>query len=181
MNENVLYVSDGGDTSYWAFSGFRTEERAGVMLGGGGLFGCMGTGVPFAIAAKLVHPEKRVVLLSGDGSFGLNGMEFDTAVRHDIPFVCVINNDCSWGMVKHSQELSLGKGRQTCADFPVVRYEKVVEGLGGYGEFVTRDEEIIPAVRRALECGKPACVNVLTDPSAVSPATLAMHAASSAE
>jgi len=176
LNDKALYVCDGGDTSYWGFTGFETSQRAGVLLGGGGLLGCMGTGIPFAIAAKLAHPEQTVVLLSGDGSFGFNAMEFDTAVRHDIPFLCVVNNDCSWGMVKHSQEMSLGKGRQTCVDFPIVHYEKMVEGLGGHGEFVTRDEEIAPAVLRALDSGKPACVNVITDPSVASPGSLSIHA-----
>jgi acetolactate synthase-1/2/3 large subunit len=131
------------------------------------------------MAAKLARPEKSVVLLNGDGSFGLNAMEFDTAVRHNIPFLCVINNDCSWGMVKHTQEMSLGKAKEclSCVDLPLIHYEKMVEGLGGYGEFVTKDEEIIPAVERALKSGKPACVNVVTDPTAVSPATLAFYAA----
>ncbi len=176
VNDKALYVCDGGDTSYWGFTGFRTSQRAGVVAGSGGLLGCIGTGIPFSIAAKLIHPEQTVVLLTGDGSFGFNAMEFDTAVRHGIPFLCIVNNDCSWGMVKHTQEMSLGKGRQTCVDFPVVHYEKMVEALGGYGEFVTRDEEIAPAVLRALESGKPACINVLTDPSVASPASLAIHA-----
>ena len=175
MGDNTLFVTDGGDTCYWAIAGFRATEKAGMVVGTGGLFGCLGTGIPFAIAAKLARPDKKVLLLNGDGSFGLNAMEFDTAVRHNIPFVCVVNNDCSWGMVKHDQELSLGKECLSCVSLPLIHYEKMVEGLGGYGEFVTKDEEIIPAIQRALKSGKPACVNVITDPTAVSPASLAFY------
>ena len=113
-----------------------------------------------------------MVVLNGDGSCGFNVMEFDTAVRHNIPFVCVINNDCAWGMIKHGQEMTLGKDRIQCSELGLRRYEKVVEGLGGHGEFVTKDEEIVPALERALAANKPACVNVLTDPTVTSPATI---------
>ena len=111
------------------------------------------------------------MVLNGDGSFGFNAMEFDTMVRHNIPVVCVINNDCAWGMIKHSQELSIGKDRLQCSELGTRHYEKMVEGLGGHGEFVTEDEEIIPALKRAFDSGKPACINVMTDPSVTSPAT----------
>jgi acetolactate synthase-1/2/3 large subunit len=141
------------------------------MATAAGLLGCLGTGIPFAMAAKLVRPDKKVLLLNGDGSFGFNCMEFDTMVRHNIPVVCVINNDTAWGMIKHSQELSIGCDRLQCAELGVRHYEKVVEGLGGYGEFVTEDEDIIPAIERAFESGKPACINVMTDPTVTSPAT----------
>lgn len=171
MGEEALYVSDGGDTSYFGMVGFTSNQKAGVLATASGLLGCLGTGIPFAIAAKLAHPDKKVVVLNGDGSFGFNAMEFDTAVRHNIPFVCVVNNDCAWGMIKHSQELSIGGERLVCAELGPRRYEKVVEGLGGYGEFVTRDEDIIPALERALASGKPACINVMTDPTAMSPGT----------
>jgi len=168
---NTLYVVDGGDVSYFGLTGFKSELKAGVIAQSSGLLGCLGTGVPFAMAAKLAHPDKQVVLLSGDGSFGFNGFEFDTAVRHNIPFVCVVCNDCAWGMIKHSQELSIGKERVTCAELGVRHYERVVEGMGGHGEFVDRDENIEQALIRARASNKPACVNVLTDPAVTSPAT----------
>jgi acetolactate synthase-1/2/3 large subunit len=171
VGPDACYVSDGGDTSYYGMTGFLSDLEAGVLAPAGALLGCLGTGIPFAMAAKLAHPEKPVILLHGDGSFGLNAMEFDTMVRHDIPVVCVVNNDCAWGMIKHSQEMSLGAERCTCAELGLRNYEKVVAGLGGYGELVEKDEEIIPAVRRALASGKPACVNVVTDPTVTSPAT----------
>lgn len=171
VGDDAYYVADGGDTSYFGLVGFSSRHKAGVLGTTSGLLGCLGTGIPFAIGAKLAHPDKKVVLLNGDGTFGFNGMEFDTAVRHNIPIVCVVNNDCAWGMIKHSQELSIGAERLVCSELGVRHYEKVVEGLGGYGEFVTRDEDIIPAIRRALQSGKPACINVMTDPTVTSPGT----------
>lgn len=171
FGSDAYYVSDGGDTSYFATAGLQSSHKAGALHPAGSLLGCIGTGIPFAIAAKLVHPEKAVVVVQGDGSFGFNGMEFDTAIRHNIPIVCIINNDCSWGMIKHSQEMSIGSDRCTCCELGMRHYEKIVEGLGGYGELVTKDEEIIPAVKRAVESGKPACINVVTDPTIASAAT----------
>lgn len=175
FGEDAYYVADGGDTSYYGLAGFRSSNRAGVMIPASALLGCLGTGIPFAITAKLVHPDKPVVVLNGDGSFGFNSMEFDTAVRHNIPIICVINNDCAWGMIKHSQEMSIGKERCTCSELGMRRYEKMVEGLGGYGELVTKDEQIIPALKRAAESGKPACINVVTDPEVTSPATVLFY------
>jgi len=171
VGEDALYVVDGGDTSYFGLVGFMSSEKAGVFGTTSGLLGCLGTGIPFAMAAKLARPDKKVILLNGDGSFGFNAMEFDTMVRHNIPVVCVVNNDCAWGMIKHSQELSIGKERLSCSELGVRRYDKMAEGLGAHGEYVTKDEEIIPAIRRALASGKPACVNALTDPTVTSPAT----------
>lgn len=175
FGEDAYYVADGGDTTYYGLSGFFSIHRAGVLIPAGGLLGCLGTGIPFAMAAKLSHPDKPVIVLNGDGSFGFNSMEFDTAVRHNIPIICVVNNDCAWGMIKHSQEISLGSDRCTCSELGLRNYEKMVEGLGGYGELVTKDEEIIPALKRAMASGKPACVNVITDPTVTSPATILFY------
>jgi acetolactate synthase-1/2/3 large subunit len=169
--DDAIFVVDGGDTVYFAHVGLRAKEMSGV-IGSGLLFSCLGTGVPFGIGAALARPDKRVILVTGDGSFGLNAMEFDTAVRHCLPLVCVICNDQAWGMVKHSQEIRYCEDRVCGTELGVVHYERIVEALGGHGEFVEKDDEIVPAVRRALDSGKPACVNVVTDPSAVSPATL---------
>jgi len=170
VGDDAIYVADGGDTQYFGLA-FSSREKAGVLASAAGLLGCLGTGIPFGMAAKLARPDKKVVVLNGDGSFGFNAMEFDTMVRHNIPVVCVIVNDCAWGMIKHSQELSIGKDRLQCSELGIRHYEKVVEGLGGHGEFVTKDEEIIPALQRAFASGKPACVNVMTDPTVTSPAT----------
>jgi acetolactate synthase-1/2/3 large subunit len=177
VGEDAYYVVDGGDTSYFGLAGFMSRHPAGVIGSAAGLFGCLGTGSPFAMAARLAHPERPVILLNGDGSFGFNAMEFDTMVRHGIPLVCVVNNDCAWGMIKHSQELSIGKQRLVCSELGMRHYQKVVESLGGHGELVTRDEEIIPAIQRALASNKPACVNAVTDPTVTSPPTLLLNQA----
>lgn len=172
---NAFYVADGGDTCYWGLAGLQSSFRSGVQVPAGALLGCLGTGIPFALSAKLAHPDKPVIVMNGDGSFGFNSMEFDTAVRHNIPIICVVNNDCAWGMIKHSQEMSLGADRCTCSELGLRRYEKMVEGLGGYGEYVTKDEEIVPALQRAIASGKPACINVVTDTTATSPATVMFY------
>ncbi|MCP4667549.1 MAG: thiamine pyrophosphate-binding protein [Deltaproteobacteria bacterium] len=172
VGDDAIYVVDGGDTSYFGIVGLNAGERASVLHAAGGQFGCLGTGIPFAIAAKAARPDKTVVVINGDGSFGLNAMEFCTAVRHDLPFVCVVNNDGAWGMIKHGQELAYGGDRIFGSELGAVHYEKVAIALGGYGEQVEKDEDIGPAVKRALASGKPACINVLTDPTVVSPATL---------
>ena len=152
--------------------GLQARERAAVYASAGGQFGCLGTGIPFALAAKLARPDKEVVLINGDGSFGLNAMEFDTAVRHGIPILCIVNNDQAWGMIKHGQELCYGGERVIGSHLGAVRYDKVVEALGGYGELVDKDADLIPAIKRALASGKPACINVMTDTCAISPMTL---------
>ncbi|MFO7558430.1 MAG: thiamine pyrophosphate-binding protein [Desulfobacterales bacterium] len=175
FGNEAFYVADGGDTSYYGLSGFLSSQKAGVMVPAGALLGCLGTGIPFAMAAKLANPDKPVIVLNGDGSFGFNSMEFDTAVRHNIPIICVVNNDCAWGMIKHSQRMSIGEDRCTCSELGMRNYEKMVEGLGGYGELVTKDEDIVPAIKRAVESGKPSCINVVTDPTVTSPATVMFY------
>ena len=107
----AMFVCDGGDSMLWGSEVFPAERPAAVISTGP--LGCLGVGLPFALAAKLAEPDRNVILLSGDGSFGLNGMEIDTAVRHDLPVICVICNDQAWGMVKHGQEMIFGHDR-TC-------------------------------------------------------------------
>ncbi len=157
----AVYICDGGDIMLWGSEVFPAE-RPGSVIATGPL-GCLGVGLPFALAAKLAKPDRTVVLLSGDGTFGLNGMEFDTAVRHHLPVLCVIGNDQAWGMIKHGQELMFGFDRACACELGPVRYDRMVAALGGHGEFVEKPEEIRPALERALKSGQPACVNVLVD------------------
>jgi acetolactate synthase-1/2/3 large subunit len=171
-NDDAIYIVDGGDTAYFGYVGLRAKEKSSVIGAGGTLFGCIGAGIPFGIGAKLARPEKQIIVISGDGSFGFNIMEYATAVRHGIPFVCVICNDQAWGLIKHSQEVSYGADRLVGSELGLVHYEEVVEALGGYGEIVRKDEEVVPAINRAIDSGKPACINVLTDPTVTSLVTL---------
>ncbi len=165
--DDAIFVVDGGDTVYFGLVGLRAKEMSGV-IGSGTLFGCLGTGVPFAIGAKAACPEKTVVLLTGDGSFGLNAMELETACRHGAPIVTVICNDQAWGMVKHHQELCFEGDRVCGTELGTIHYEKIAEAFGGHAEFVEKEADILPALERALASGRTACVNVLTDPSAAS-------------
>ena len=161
IDEDTTVVGDGGDiVSY----GGRVINvyKPGYWLDPGPM-GCLGTGTGFAMAAQLARPGKKVLILHGDGAFGLNGMEFESMVRHKLPVVSVIGNDGAWGQIKHPQKAIIGHA--TAAELsPGIRYDKVVEALGGYGELVERPEDIRPAIERAFASALPACVNVLIDP-----------------
>ena len=157
IDRDATIVVDGGDISVWGFlslKSYKPGHSLGVTPSG-----TLGVGTAFAMAARLARPDKQVLLLSGDGSFGLNGMEFDTMVRHKLPIVCVISNDGAWGMVKHEQQVK-GPDRVIGTELGFVRYDKVVEALGGYGEAVEKPEDIRPALERAFASGRPACINV---------------------
>jgi acetolactate synthase-1/2/3 large subunit len=123
-----------------------------------GPHGCMGVGIPFGIGAQVGRPDLPVVVLSGDGAFGWNGMEMDTAIRHKLPIVVVVSNNGGFT----SRQTGGNVGR----DLGFQRYDKMVEALGGYGEFVEQPDKIKPAIERAIKSGKTALVNVCTDPDA---------------
>ncbi|MFH1005967.1 MAG: thiamine pyrophosphate-binding protein [Candidatus Latescibacterota bacterium] len=123
-----------------------------------GPMGTMGVGLPFGLGAKVAKPDKQVLVLHGDGSFGLNAMELDTAVRSKLPVVTVISNNGGWT----SDPVGEKPGRY----LGNVRYDRMAEGLGCHGEFVERPEDIRPALERAFASGLPAVVNVVTDPAA---------------
>jgi len=172
----VAGAVDGGDT--FVSGELALEARRPGRYLGHGYLGCLGTGIPFALAAKLAYPGDPVVLLTGDGSVGLNFTEFDTAVRHNLRVTVVINNDQAWGMCKHEQMMRLGADRVIGTELAYTRYDKAAEAFGVYGELVDDALEIRPAIERALASGRPACINVMTDPNAISPAQQAMAAAS---
>ena len=128
--------------------------------------GMLGSSLPSALAAKVAYPDSRVFVLSGDGAFGFNAMEFDTAVRHKLNIVEIVGNDSAWGI---DRQIQLGLyGRAVATDLLQTRYDQMVAGLGGYGEFVERAEDLEPALQRALASGKPALLNVAVE-RAISP------------
>lgn len=161
IDEDTTVIGDGGDiVSYGAR--VINVAKPGYWLDAGPM-GCLGTGTGFAMAAQIARPGKKVLILHGDGAFGLNGMEFESMVRHKLPIVSIIGNDGAWGQIKHPQRATVGHA--TAAELaPGIRYDKMVEALGGYGELVERPEDIRPALERAFASGLPACVNVLIDP-----------------
>ena len=129
-----------------------------------GFLGTLGVGTGFCMAASIVYPNKRVLMVNGDGSFGLNGFDFDTFVRFNMPVVSVIGNDRQWGQILVGQAKMYGDERVVATRLgDNARYDKVVEALGGHGEFVTKADDIAPAIERAFASGKPACVNVIID------------------
>jgi acetolactate synthase-1/2/3 large subunit len=170
LDDDALAIVDGGDCSGWFAPAFKSRFMGQLLATGP--FGCLGVGTGFALAAKLAKPDKQVLGYFGDGAFGLNAMEFDTFVRHNLPIVAVISNDGAWGMVKHWQKMTCSEDKCTGMTLKAQqRYDKMVEALGGYGEYVERVEDIKPALKRAFDSGLPACINVEVDPNAVSDTT----------
>jgi len=175
LEPDAIVAADGGETAAWIANAFKARQ-AGSFLSHGYL-GCLGIGIPFALAAKVAHPQKQVACVIGDGSVGLNFAEFDTAVRHNLPVTVVVNNDMQWGMSKHGQVLAWGPGNTVATELGVIHYERAAQGLGAHGEFVEHASEIAPALKRALSSGRAACVNIMTDPDVIEPGTLAMYSA----
>ncbi|HKE09928.1 MAG TPA: thiamine pyrophosphate-dependent enzyme, partial [Myxococcota bacterium] len=156
---DTVVIGDGGDIVATAAK-IIPVPREGAWMDPGPL-GTLGVGMPFALAAQLANPGKRVVIVYGDGSFGLNGFEYDTAVRFGLPIIGVVGNDGAWGQMMRPQGAIYGWNRLTGTLLNYTRYDKVVEALGGHGEYCTRPDEIRPALERAAASGKPACVNVV--------------------
>jgi acetolactate synthase-1/2/3 large subunit len=166
LDRDAIVIGDGGD--YVSYAGRVVDSyKPGCWLDPGP-FGCLGSGPGYALAAKLARPESQVVLLLGDGAFGFSGMEFDTLARHGVDVVGVMGNNGIWALEKHPMEFLYGYS--VAADLrPETRYDQVVEALGGHGELVRQPGELAPAIERAFSAGRPALVNVLTDPTVVYP------------
>jgi len=168
LAEDAVVIGDGGD--FVSFAGKYVEPaRPGTWLDPGP-YGCLGTGLGYAVAARLAHPSSQVVLLLGDGAAGFSLMDVDTLVRHRLPVVMVVGNNGIWGLEKHPMRFLYGY--DVAAELrPQTRYDQVVTALGGAGELVTRPEDLDPALRRAFATDVPYCVNVVTDPAVAYPRT----------
>jgi Thiamine pyrophosphate-requiring enzymes [acetolactate synthase, pyruvate dehydrogenase (cytochrome), glyoxylate carboligase, phosphonopyruvate decarboxylase] len=165
VDKDTIVVIDGGDTASWGNTVIPAMGPGQLLTIANGSFGPLGVGMPYAIAAKLAHPEKKVILLTGDGAFGYGAMEYDTCMRYGIKVDTIILNDACWGMIKNSEAK-----KSTTPDKPFVglylretHYEEVVKGLGAYGELVTDACDIGPAIDRAMAQELPSVVNVMTD------------------
>jgi acetolactate synthase-1/2/3 large subunit len=158
VDADTIVIGDGGDIVSMAAKVIPVAWPGQWM--DPGPLGCLGIGMPFALAAQLAHPEKRVLVIFGDGSFGFNGFEFDTAVRFNLPIMSVVGNDAAWGQMRRPQIALYGEERAVATKLAPTRYDRVVEALGGYGEWVERPDDIPAALRRMALSGKPACVNV---------------------
>jgi acetolactate synthase-1/2/3 large subunit len=166
---DAILVSDGGDIHTWAVTTFPAY-RPGSLLTTHDSLGTIGVGVPYALGAKAAAPDRNVVLCIGDGSFGFGAMELETAARNDLPFVAVIANNGAWGNIRHAEGTVHG-GETSVTALSQASYEKVAEAFGGHAERVEDAAEVAPAIRRAIDSGKPAVVNVLTQPGVVSQIT----------
>jgi acetolactate synthase-1/2/3 large subunit len=163
VDENTTVIGDGGDIVNLAAQ-VLPINHPGQWYDPGPM-GTLGVGTGFAMAVKAAFPQRKVLMVNGDGTFGLNGFEFDTFVRFDMPVVSVVGNDRQWGQIIVGQRQMYGPDRVVASLLrDSARYDRVVEALGGHGEFVERPEDIRPAIERAFASGKPACVNVITDP-----------------
>jgi acetolactate synthase-1/2/3 large subunit len=166
LDRDAIVIGDGGD--FVSFAGRLIDSYEPGCWLDPGPFGCLGTGPGYALAAKLARPERQVVLLLGDGAFGFSGMDFDTLARHGVAVVAVIGNNGIWALEKHPMESLYGYS--VAAELrPETRYDQLVQALGCHGEFVREPAELRGALERAFEAGRPALVNVLTDPAVAYP------------
>ncbi len=166
LDRDAIIIGDGGD--FVSYAGRVVDSYAPGCWLDPGPFGCLGSGPGYALGAKLARPDRQVVLLLGDGAFGFAGMDFDTLARHGVNVVGVMGNNGIWALEKHPMEFLYGYS--VAAELrPETRYDEVVAALGGHGELVRAPGELRGALERALSAGRPALVNVLTDPSVAYP------------
>jgi len=166
LDRDAVVVCDGGD--FVSYAGKYVDAyQPGCWLDAGP-YGCLGTGMGYAMAARVAHPDRQVVVMLGDGAAGFSLMDADSLVRHDLPVVIVIGNNGIWGLEKHPMQAIYGY--DVAAELqPGLRYDDVVKALGGAGETVSSPKELGPALDRAFAAGVPYLVNVLTDPAIAYP------------
>ena len=175
MGSDDWLVIDGGNTHFWSeiainMAGWRGKKLKGILHPGA--FSMLGVGVPFAIAAKLKHPKDNVVVISGDGAFLSGGLSIEASFQEKAPITVVIDNNGGLTTISQQQERLFGHNQHVATDFRDIPFHTMFEGLGGHGELVESQEQLQPALQRALTCGKTACVNVRTQ-DAISPIVLA--------
>ena len=159
---DAITVVDGGNTAVWCFYLNRVYEPNTYLSCASGDSGHLGAGIPYAIAAKLAAPSKQVYCIAGDGSFGFNIQELETASRLKLPVIFIVANDLAWGMIKSGQTLAYSK-RYIGVDLSNIRYDKVAQAMNCYGERVVAPSEIRPALQRAVDSGLPAVLDVEID------------------
>ena len=171
IDDDTFIIMDGGDYVQWGRS-FMKARQPGRFIRLGPL-SHLGAGLPYGMAAKLAYPKSKVLVFIGDGAFGFYPMEFDTCIRHNLPMTVVMGNDSTWGIDKTFQMAYFDRAVGT--DLRFVRYDKMVEAIGGHAEYVENKGDVAPAVARAIESGLPSLVNVVVR-STTSPLAEAMIA-----
>jgi len=166
LDDDAVVIGDGGD--FVSFAGRLVEPKLPGRWLDPGPYGCLGTGLGYAIGARLAYPSSQVVLMLGDGAAGLSLMDVDTLVRHNLPVVMIVGNNSAWGLEK--EPMRAVYGYDVAADLrPETRYDEVVRALGGAGELVTTPRQLAPALQRAFNSPSPYLINVITDVSAAYP------------
>jgi thiamine pyrophosphate-dependent acetolactate synthase large subunit-like protein len=156
--DDAVIVRDGGCTSLWEMAYFELRNHDYMWTS---KFGHLGSGTPYAIGAQLaVGPDRRVCLITGDSAFGFHAMEVETAVRHRLPIVVIINYDQGWGMELGMYD-EFGGNKELTHVF--THYDQFAHSMGAYGEICRKTSEIQPAVERAFASGQPALVQIVTD------------------
>jgi acetolactate synthase-1/2/3 large subunit len=161
LDRDAVTIGDGGD--FVSYAGKYLEpSQPGTWLDPGP-YGCLGTGMGYAMGARLTYPDRQICVLMGDGAAGFSLMDVESLVRQNLPVVIVVGNNGIWGLEKHPMKMMYGY--DVAADLqPGLRYDEVVRALGGAGETVQKAVDLEPALRRAFDAGVPYLVNVLTDP-----------------
>lgn len=162
LPEDAIVCVDAGELALWAVEALPANRPGSLMLSLNSALGGLGMGVPWGVGAKIAHPDRPVVVLAGDGSFGFSSIELDTAARHDAPVGIVVGNDGGWGIVRHMQQLV--HGRAVGSDLHGTAYEYAALLAGGHGERVTRVSALEIALHNAIVAKTPAVVNVILDP-----------------
>lgn len=158
LDRDAILSVDGNETLHFGRQSLNTYVPGHRL--NSGVTGCMGVGLPYGIGAKIAKPDTQVVVVHGDGSMGLNAMEIDTCVRHNLPVVTIVNNNAGWS------------GRRVGSRTPgrelgFTAFHKMAEALGAYGEQVEKPKDIKPALERAFKSGRPAVINVIVEPTAL--------------
>ena len=161
LDDGAVFVSDGGEFGQWVQAGLEAQDR---LINGPA--GSIGSSIPMGLAAKLAHPQRSVFVFLGDGTFGYHAMEFDTALRYNLPIIAVVGNDARWNAEHQLQIQNYGEERTVGCELLPSRYDKMIEALGGHGEFIQQPDDLTPAVERALASGLPACINVAIEGAA---------------
>jgi len=162
LGDEDWLIFDGGNTHFWSeiavnMAGWRGQKLGGIMHPGN--YSLLGVGVSFALSAKATHPDKNVVLISGDGAFLSGGLSVETAFQEGRPITVVIDNNGGLDCISQQQERLFASGKHFATDFRDIPFHTMFEGLGGHGELVEKREQLAPALARAMASGKPACVN----------------------
>jgi acetolactate synthase-1/2/3 large subunit len=169
---SAVYVLDGGESASWGGAALSVDGPGRVLSHG--YLGCLGIGPGFAIGAQTAHPDRRVIHLTGDGAMGFHIQELDTMVRHRLPIVTVVLNNQVWGMSIHGQQIMYGRNYNVITQLGGACYADIASAFGCHGERVSRFDDIAPAMARALASGRPALIEIMTDPDAVHPVTVSM-------